>query len=313
MKKPHIPVMLSEVLAYLLPKKGNVIIDATLGFAGHTFPLAKAVGKEGKIIAFEKDPTARAYSRTYLEEKGVLPRVSVIPENFSFLEEWIAKKNISKVNAVLFDLGVSSFQLDEDDRGFSYRGAFLDMRMDRGEDVMTAEDILKKYSEEHLEKIFREYAEEHLARPLARGIVRLRATTLISAPTLVELIEQTYKRYYRKKSTTHPAAKVFLALRMEVNRELEAIRAALPAAIQLLLSGGRLAVISFHGREHHTVKDILQRESRECLCPKEIPECRCGHKKSIRILTNKPILPSPREILENPRSRSAHLYVAEKI
>lgn len=310
---PHIPVLLQEVLEYLAPQKGDIILDATLGFAGHTFPLAQAVGKEGKIIAFEKDPTARAYSRKYLKEKDLLQRVIIIPTDFSFMRKEVLEKNISKVNAVLFDLGVSSFQLDESDRGFSYRGSVLDMRMDPKENTETAADILKKYSEERLRKIFGEYADEPLARPLAQGIVRLRKTTAISAPALVELIEQTYRRYYRKESVTHPAAKVFLALRMEVNHELEAIRSALPEAIKMLVSGGRLAIISFHGQEHHLVKEILRRESRDCLCPKEIPECKCGHKKFIHILTKKPILPSAEEVLKNPRSRSAHLYVAEKI
>lgn len=313
MEKPHIPVMLSEVLEHLNPQKGDIVIDATLGFSGHTLVFAEKVGKEGKIIAFEQDPEARRYSEKYLKEKGVLERVAIVSENFSRLKELVLKRNISEVNAVLFDLGVSSFQLDQFERGFSYWGDYLDMRMNPEENIPTAQDILAKYSKENLEKIFREYGEENLARPIARGILFLREKKTLSAPTLVELIERIYRKYYRKRSTTHPAAKVFLALRMEVNRELEVIQVGLSAAMELLRPHGRIGVISFHGSEHRRVKEIFRRESRDCVCPKDFPQCQCGHKKSIRLITKKPILPTEEEVERNPRSRSAHFYVAEKI
>lgn len=310
--KEHTPVLLEEVIHNLALKSGNIVVDCTLGFAGHTVALAQVVGNQGKVIAIDQDIYAIKKAKQYIKKAGVEKQVVVIHDNFVHLQDILQAQAMESVNGVLIDAGVSSYQLDEADRGFSYKAQNLDMRMDRSQ-KLTAEKIINNYSQRELERMFKEHAEEHLARPIARSIVRARKKGPLSAQALVELIEGVYRRIYKRKSTTHPAAKVFLALRIEVNDELYVLERALKEALMVLAPQGRVAIITFHSGEHRIVKKIFRQEARDCICASEIPICTCAHRKQIQIITKKPIIPSRAEISLNPRARSAHLYVAEKI
>lgn len=311
--KEHVPVLLDEVISNLDLKDGSIAVDCTLGFAGHTIGLARSVGPKGRVLAIDQDQEAIRKAKEYLKEAGVAKTVTIVHDNFARLGEIAKEQGIEKADGALIDAGVSSHQLDEESRGFSYAGSGLDMRMDPLGQETTAEEILAQYSQGELERIFTEHADEPLARPIARRIVAERKDGPISAQSLVELIGKAYRRAYSKKSTTRPAAKVFLALRIEVNGELEALEEGMRQAIALLRPGGRLAAITFHSAEHRVAKRIWREESRDCLCPGELPVCVCAHLRQIRPLAKKPILPTPAEVARNPRARSAHLYVLEKL
>lgn len=312
MKEFHLSVMPKESIEYLLPAPGKIFIDCTLGGAGHTEELLKITSPNGKVIGIDLDQLAIDTAKKALKEYG--NRAMIVKDNFANLKNIIKKYKIPKVDGVLLDLGLSSGQLRDKKRGFSFLSeGKLDMRFGEQTDL-TAERILNTARENELVEIFQEFGQERLSRPIAKAIVEQRRVKAITHPEqLVEIISDIYKKYFREKSRTNPATKIFQALRIAVNDELKNLEKVLPAAISVLKPGGRLVVISYHSLEDKIVKDFLRQESRDCICPPQMPLCQCGHKKTVKLLTLKPLEPTESEIRENPRSRSAKMRVAEKI
>jgi 16S rRNA (cytosine1402-N4)-methyltransferase len=307
----HTPVMLKEVLEYLQPKKGGYYIDGTLGGGGYTSALLNVAGDSGKVLAIDLDEEAIENTK-----KKNLDNVILVNDNFSNLSA-IIENNFEKgtlFDGFVIDLGLSSFQLADLRRGFSFReDTPLDMAFNsNGKDERTR-NIVNNYREEDLARIIFTYGEENHARRIAKGIAERRREKMIETTgDLAEIIKKAIpRRLWNDK--VHPATKTFQALRIAVNQELDNLEKVLPQAAAALKNGGKLAVISFHSLEDRIVKEYFRTESRDCLCPPEIPICRCGHQASLRILTKKIVLPSAEEIKNNPRSRSAKLRVAEKI
>jgi 16S rRNA (cytosine1402-N4)-methyltransferase len=302
----HLPVMLAETLDLLAVKIGGTYIDATVGLGGHAEAILDATGGTGRLLAIDRDPAALAMARARLKRFGT--SVKFVHGNLADVEEIARKAGFSDADGVLMDLGVSSLQLDDPDRGFSFRreGA-LDMRMDPTQGTSAA-DIVNNLPENELADILWRYGEERRSRRIAREIVRARP--IRTTTDLARLVERAVGRPREK---THPATNTFLGLRLYVNGELDAVRAALPGAHRSLGSGGRLAVISFHSLEDRIVKEYYTRESRDCLCPPALPVCRCGHVATLRLVNRRVRTPSAAEVARNPRSRSAHLRVAEVV
>lgn len=307
-KSKHLPVMLKEVLKYLNPKSGNIILDATLGMGGHSKELAKKV-RNGKVIALEQDELS--LRETQENFNGTRDSMIFVCENFRNLGKVLRGLEYDKVDGILFDLGISSWQLEHKDRGFSFSDEGpLDMRMSR-ETGMTAEDIVNSYSQEDLAKIIKEFGEEKNAKRIANAIVREREKRpILTTKDLAGLIENITKASRRK---IHPATQTFQALRIAVNHELESLNIALSQAIDHLKPGGRVAVISFHSLEDRIVKETFKRFSLKCICPPDFPKCVCGEQAIVKVITKKPIVPTKTEIKNNPRARSAKLRVAEKL
>lgn len=305
----HIPVLLKESIRYLDPQPNQNFIDCTIGAGGHSKEILNAIKPGGKVVGIDADSVALKITRKNIPDK----RLALINDNFRSLRQILSVYSIGKIHGILFDLGMSSIELDDQTRGFSFQGdGRLDMRM--GKNELTAEKIVNEWTEREIVKILKDYGEEKLAKSIASAIVRERkANRFESTRQLVELIQRIYSRFYRRHSKTHPAAKTFQALRIAVNQELDSLRDVLPDALDILEPGGRLVVISFHSLEDRIVKEFFKKESRECLCPPEFPKCCCNHKKSLKIITKKPIIPSEEEIKENLRSSSAKLRVAEKL
>jgi 16S rRNA (cytosine1402-N4)-methyltransferase len=346
----HKPVLLGEVIENLNLKKGDTVVDATLGGGGHSLEILKKIMPGGKLIAIDCDPAAivafkrRSDNLAFQAEKE---NIILIKDNFSNLGNILDILKIKKVDAILADLGISSDQL-ESARGFSFQhDAPLDMRMDEAT-ALTAREVVNNYSQIQLVKILRSYGEERYALKIARLIVqRRKIKPIINTAELVETIKAAIPARYQR-GRIHPATRTFQAIRMEVNREKENIEEFLPQAVKALKKGGRLAIISFHSGEDALVKKIYGENARGCICPPEtqlqqlqkdyisaiergdykladklevplrtgkpeFPICRCNHKPEIKIINLKPIAPANREILVNPRSRSAKLRVAERI
>ena len=304
----HQPVLLEETIKYLLTDPNGIYVDCTLGGGGHLNHLLKFTGTNARIVAIDRDKEVLEASRKKLN----LPNITFIHEDFRYLSRILNKLNIDKVSGILLDLGVSSMQLDTASRGFSYHeDAGLDMRMDTEQELNAAE-IVNNYSEEELARIIFEYGEERYARNIARSIVKYRQEEAINSTLeLVDIIKSSVPaRYSREK---HPARRTFQALRIAVNRELEAVQEVLPQAVNHLLIGGRLCVITFHSLEDRIVKKFMQEQARGCICPPDFPVCTCGHKASLKLLSRKPILPNESECHQNPRARSAKLRVAERM
>jgi len=310
MKFEHAPVLLKEVLEYLDPKANENFIDCTLGGGGHAKEILEKISPNGKLLGIDLDPEAISASQNKLQ--AFKSRIKLVNDNFKNLKQIIYVAGFNKINGILLDLGLSSYELQDRARGFSFKGsAFLDMRF--GSTGKTAADILNKYREEDLIRIFREYGEERYAKQIAQEIVKERKHNQISkTDQLVSIIQKVYQNKPKPKKI-HPATKVFQALRIEVNDELNNLKSTLPQALAALGKGGRLVVISFHSLEDRIVKEFFKREAKECLCPPQLPVCICGHKAQLKILTKKVIIPSLAEIKSNPRSRSAKLRAAQKI
>jgi len=306
----HVPVLAEEVRELLDLRPGDTVVDATFGAGGHAALLASELRGEGKLIAIDRDPTVRPYFERLRRRLGVQARF--LRGEFANVLEQLAGNGV-RADAVLLDLGVSSMQLDQPDRGFSYTvDAPLDMRMDPGGDLSAA-DLVNRASERELQTIFRRYGEERYARQIARAIVaRRRARPFERTSELVEAIKEAIPAPARF-GDGHPAKRVFQALRIAVNDELAQLERALPAAIEMLRPGGRIAVISFHSLEDRIVKQTLRELARGCTCPPDFPVCVCGKEPIVRVLTPKAIRPSSRETAVNPRSSSARLRVAEKV
>lgn len=313
----HQPVLLNEVLQYLNPQPNQNFIDGTVGGGGHSAAILEQTGPDGILIGLDRDPMATCAARNNLKKFG--ERAILVQENYSNLISVIENKHKNydaghslQFSAILLDLGLSSAQVSlEDERGFSFQGKqSLDMRF--GPDTeLTAAEILNRWPEEELKRIFKNYGEERHSGLIAQKIVAYRKTQSIDfTDQLVEIVGQIYDREHYK---TNPATKIFQALRIAVNDELNNLTLALPKLLSALPKGGRLAVISFHSLEDRLVKNFFQTEAKDCWCAKELPICVCNHQKSVKILTKKPITASSEEIRNNPQSRSAHLRVAQKL
>jgi len=313
----HKPVLLQETIDALDLKPGMTVVDATLGGGGHALEVLKKIGEKGRLVAFDQDGAAIARFEKRIEvsggKKSAEKSITLLHDNFSTLKDRLASIGISKVDAIMADLGISSDQLADVDRGMSFQtDAPLDMRMD-ARSAMTAADVVNTYSEEKLRTVLQEYGEEKYAASIARAITRSRSDQQITrVKELVEIIEKAVPPAYRHKKI-HAATKTFQALRLEVNGELSVLRPFLTQAVDVLAKGARLAVITFHSGEDSIVKQFMRENARGCICPPEFPVCRCDGKAKIKLVIRKPIVPSEKEVNENPRSRSAKLRVAEKI
>jgi 16S rRNA (cytosine1402-N4)-methyltransferase len=305
----HVPVLAEEVRRLLDVQPGETVIDATFGAGGHAAVLAPELKGEGKFIGVDRDPSVRPYFESFRRRAGVPTRF--LRGDFADVFERLADNGV-RADAILFDLGVSSMQLDRPERGFSYASdAPLDMRMDPSAEH-SARDLVNEASERELTDIFRGYGEERYARQIARAIVRRRREHAFERTgELVETIKAAIPTPARF-GEGHPARRVFQALRIAVNDELEALETALPAALEALHPRGRIAVISFHSLEDRIVKRFFRREEHGCTCPPEFPICVCGREPSLRVLTKKPIRPTAHEIAINPRAGSARLRAAQK-
>ncbi len=307
----HRSVLLDECIEGLAIKPNGIYVDGTAGGGGHSFHIAAALGEGGRLIAIDRDVAAIEAAGQRLAPFG--DRVTLVRRNFSEVGEVCAELGIDKIDGILMDLGVSSYQLDTPERGFSYNAdAPLDMRMD-DRNPLDASVIVNTYSEEKLREIIYGFGEEKFGGKIAAEIVRSRAAKPIETTgELVDIIKRAMPAA-AKQGGHHPAKRTFQAIRIEVNGELDAITPAINSAVNLLSSGGRIAIITFHSLEDRIVKQTYSSLSQGCTCPRNFPVCVCGNKPKVKVVTKKPILPSDIELGENPRSRSAKLRVAEKI
>ena len=307
----HVPVLADEVRELLDVQPGETVVDATFGGGGHSRALVADLKGSGKLVAIDRDATVRPYfDRVKASTRGVQTRF--LRGDYAVVLSQLAGNDV-RADAVLLDLGLSSMQVDRPERGFSYAtDAPLDMRMDTSDETSAA-DVLATYDERELESIFRRFGEERYARPIARGIVRRREEEpIVRTGQLVDVVRASIPAPARF-GEGHPAKRVFQALRIEVNHELESLEVGLPAAFEMLRPGGRLAVLSFHSLEDRIVKRFLRDRARGCTCPPELPICVCGHEPELRILTPKPVRPSARETDLNPRAASVRLRAAVRV
>lgn len=309
----HRSVLLAEAVDWLACRTGGVYVDCTLGGGGHAAAILAASAPDGRLLGLDQDETALARAGERLAEEVRQGRAMLVRENFAALADVAERVGLDQVDGVLFDLGVSSFQLDEAERGFSYQAeAPLDMRMDRRRPVSAAE-LVNTAPPEELARIIRDYGEERWARRIAQAVAeRRRRSPLRTTGELVDTIKAAIPAAARRQGP-HPARRTFQALRIAVNDELGALQTGLRAAISLLRPGGRLVAISFHSLEDRIVKRTMAEAARGCLCPPEAPVCVCGHQPELRILTRRPVEPSAEETAENPRARSAKLRAAERL
>ena len=308
MDAPHLPVMREEALRLLGLRPGMRVVDATVGCGGHAEEIARRIGPGGVLVGLDWDGEALEIARRLLEKAG--PAVRLHRRSFAELAAVLAEEGIGEADALLFDLGVSSLQLDTAARGFGFRARGpLDMRMDRRRGV-TAEALLREKDPRELERIFREYGEETLARPIVREFLRAGAPRDTEA--LAGIASRVYRRFGRK-GAIHPATRIFQALRIAVNDELGALAAALPQAAAAAAKGARIVVISFHSLEDRIVKRAFAEGARGCICPPGLPVCGCGAAAALRLITRKPLRPTAEETAANPRARSARLRAAEKL
>jgi len=302
----HVPVLLDEVLAGLQPQRGGYFVDCTVGLGGHAAAILEKISPSGRLLGIDADPEAIKVSQDKLSDYG--EAVTLVNDNFVNLEAICRRYHFHPVDGILFDLGVSSLQLDTAERGFSFHlDAPLNMRFDPGQGL-TASDIVNSFSEQELAKLIEKYGEEHHSRRIARYIVQNRpiATTV----ELASLVEQALGG---KRAKIHPATRTFMALRIAVNSELQNLELALKQTINLLRPGGRLTVISYHSLEDRIVKQFMRDAASSCLCPPGTVICRCGHTPTLQLISRKVIKPTSLEIESNPRSRSAKLRIAERL
>lgn len=305
----HVPVLLPETIAALQPRPGGRYVDATLGGGGHAEKILELSGPNGTLLGIDADPKAISAARSRLARFG--DRLTLVETYFDDLAPVAREEGFSGVDGVLFDLGVSSPQLDQPERGFSFGGdAPLDMRFGPSAPRSAAE-LVNELSLEELQRIFSEYGEERFARRIAQRIVAERRTQVIhTTGQLAAIVARA--RPGRGRERIHPATRVFQALRIAVNDELGRLRRALPQAVGLLSEGARLAVISFHSLEDRIVKQFIRDAERGCICPPDLPRCVCGGTSTLAAVTRKPVTASPTEIEANPRARSAKLRVAQR-
>lgn len=312
----HIPVLLTECLEYLNLQTHYTFVDATLGGAGHSLEVAKRIGSDSRLIGVDQDPVARAAAteRLMALPDEIRPKIDVLAGNFGDLDSLLLEACVPSIDGILFDLGVSSVQIDTPSRGFSFKeDAPLDMRMDPSKHTLNAAEIINTYNAADLTRIIRQYSDEKWASRIADFIVKSREeVSITTSGQLVEIIKAAIPASARR-ANGHPAKRTFQALRIEVNSELDVLRRGLEAAIRWLAPGGRIVVISYHSLEDRIVKDIFKQYSQGCTCPPDLPVCVCGNKPVLKVVTKKPILPTAEEIERNPRSRSAKLRVATRL
>ncbi|MBQ6293019.1 MAG: 16S rRNA (cytosine(1402)-N(4))-methyltransferase RsmH [Lachnospiraceae bacterium] len=318
MEFSHVPVLLEECLEALAVRPSGTYVDGTVGGAGHASHILERLSQEGLLIGIDRDSDALAAAKLQLEKtreampEGERPDFRLVKSNYGELPEVLHELELSSADGILLDLGVSSFQLDSAERGFSYmKDAPLDMRMDRDES-RTAADLLNESSEAELARILRDYGEERFAGLIAKRIVLARQSgPLKTTGELVRIIEQSIPAKYRNTGG-HPAKRTFQAVRIALNHELTTLEECLPGIIGALAPGGRLAVITFHSLEDRIVKNAFRTAENPCICPKDFPVCVCGRVSRGKVVTRKPILPSEEEMSRNPRSASAKLRIFEK-
>ncbi|MGI6006794.1 MAG: 16S rRNA (cytosine(1402)-N(4))-methyltransferase RsmH [Ruminococcus sp.] len=310
MEFKHKSVLLRETIENLNVKPNGVYVDGTLGGAGHALEVCKRLSATGRFIGIDQDAAAIETAKERL--KDYESRVSIIRGNYCSMVREVNNLGIAEVDGILLDLGVSSYQLDTADRGFSYReDAPLDMRMDQRQE-MTARDIVNTYSESELYRVIRDYGEDKFARNIAKHIVKARENAPVNTTgELAEIVKRAIPMKVRAVGG-HPAKRTFQAIRIELNRELEVLQQSLDDMIDLLGDGGRICIITFHSLEDRIVKNIFRRNENPCTCPPDFPVCICGKKSKGRVITRRPILPTEQEILENQRSKSAKLRVFER-
>lgn len=306
----HISVLLNECLEGLNIKENGIYVDGTLGGAGHSSEILKRLSNEGRLIGIDQDTDALKAAKERLENYS---NVTFVHSNFSSIENVLNNLNIDGVDGILMDLGVSSYQLDEGERGFSYmKDAPLDMRMNRDKDF-SAYNVINEYSEEDLYRIIRDYGEEKFARRIASFIVENRQEKNIETTLeLVEIIKSAIPAKARREGP-HPAKRTFQAIRIEVNSELSILNKTIEDGVGKLNKGGRMAIITFHSLEDRIVKNKFRDLAVSCRCPKEFPVCVCGEKAKVKVISRKAIEPTKEEVDINPRSRSAKLRVIEKL
>lgn len=306
----HKSVLPDEVIASLNIRPEGVYVDGTLGGAGHGCLVAAKLTGAGRFIGIDQDEDAIAVSKERLAGFG--ERVHIVRNNYCNMPEVLQDLGIKQVDGILLDLGVSSYQLDTAERGFTYRvDAPLDMRMDTRQ-TLTAQDVVNEYSEMELYHVIRDYGEDKFAKNIARHIVQARQNErIVSTDQLTEIIKAAIPMKFRKH-TGHPSKRTFQAIRIEVNRELEVLEESLRGMIDCLSDGGRLCVITFHSLEDRIVKNIFRESENPCTCPPDFPVCVCGKVSKGKVITRKPILPGEKEMQENARSKSAKLRVFER-
>ena len=308
----HYSVLLSETIENLNIKPDGIYVDGTLGGGGHAYQVASRLSEKGRLIGIDQDADAIAAAGERLKEFG--DKITIIRSNYANMKEELHRIGVEKVDGIVLDLGVSSFQLDTPERGFTYRdeNAPLDMRMDDRQSL-TAKDIVNGYSEMNLYRIIRDYGEDKFAKNIAKHIVQERAKKPIE--TTGELTEIIRASIPMKVQVTggHPAKRTFQAIRIELNKELEVLQNNLDDMIDLLNPGGRICIITFHSLEDRIVKTNFKRNENPCTCPSDFPVCVCGKKSKGKVVTRKPILPSEEELEVNSRSKSAKLRVFERV
>jgi len=322
----HIPVLLNEVIEYLEPKPGKNFIDCTIGEGGHAVKILERTFPSGRLLGIDWDHEMlkKLISKFKVRNSKLSDRLTLVQGSFADLEKIARENNFTEVDGILLDLGMSSWHLEKSGRGFSFKkDEPLDMRynVEKIQNPkskiqnynLTAREIVNTWPEREIEKILKEYGERRFAKRIAKAIVNSRKIRPIKTTfQLVDIVKKTVPYKYQHKKI-HPATKTFQALRITVNDELGNLKRTLPQAVKLLRPKGSLVVISFHSLEDRIVKDFFRKESKDCICPPEIPVCVCGHKRTLKIITKKPIIPSQEEIISNPRARSAKLRVAERI
>lgn len=312
----HVPVLSAECLEYLHLQSQHTFVDATLGGAGHALRAAARIGAEGCLIGIDQDTTALAVAgeRLFALPAADRPRLVLLHGNFGDLDELLLEADVPFVNAFLFDLGLSSYQIDTPSRGFSFKETGpLDMRMDPGKQTLTAAEIINTYNAADLARILRTNADERWSGRIASFIVEERKRgPITTSDRLVEVIKAAIPASARRRGG-HPAKRSFQALRIEVNQEREVLKRALEAAIAWLAPKGRIVVLSYHSIEDRIVKEVFANAAQGCRCPPDLPVCTCGHVPTVSLLTRKALAPSSEEIARNPRARSARLRAVERI
>lgn len=306
----HKSVLLEETIDGLNVKPDGIYVDGTLGGGGHSYEVCVRLGEKGSIIGIDQDEAAIAAAGVRLKDFG--EKVTIVRSNYCNVKSVLHELGIDRVDGIMLDLGVSSYQLDTAERGFSYReDAPLDMRMDRRQ-MMTARDIVNDYSEMALYCVIRDYGEDKFAKNIAKHIVRERSRrTIETTGELTEIIRGAIPMKYQKKGG-HPAKRTFQAIRIELNRELEVLKNSLDDMIEILNSGGRLCIITFHSLEDRIVKSAFRKNENPCTCPSDFPVCVCGKVSKGRVITRKPVLPGEAEISGNSRAKSAKLRIFER-
>ena len=309
MEFKHKSVLLNETIDGLNIKPDGIYVDGTLGGGGHAYEVCRRLGEKGSIVGIDQDAAAIEAASARL--KGFGEKVTIVRSNYCDMKSKLHELGIDKVDGIVLDLGVSSYQLDTAERGFSYReDAPLDMRMDTRQ-KMTARDIVNDYTEADLYRVIRDYGEDKFAKNIAKHIVQARAVKPVETTAeLSEIIRASIPMKFQKKSG-HPAKRTFQAIRIELNRELDVLRDSLDDMIDLLNPGGRLCIITFHSLEDRIVKSAFRKNENPCTCPPDFPVCVCGKKSKGSIITKKPILPSAEELEYNSRSKSAKLRIFE--